>query len=71
MNKVQSLMHPIISDNNIHPLILTVVAKQEIALMEGGSSASNQKAEYYVCLSKLPPELKERVVTAINMMLRV
>jgi hypothetical protein len=33
-------------------------------------SGSVQKSEYYICLSKLPPELRERVATAVNMMLR-
>jgi hypothetical protein len=70
-NKVSNLMQPIHSDNGVHPLVLTVVAKQEIPLMEGAMSGSVQKSEYYICLSKLPPELRERVVTAVNMMLRV
>lgn len=70
MNKISNLMQPIVSENSVHPLVLTVVAKQEIPLMEGGMSGSVQKSEYYVCLSKLPPELRERVATAVNMMLR-
>jgi hypothetical protein len=70
-NKVSNLMQPIYSDQPMHPLVLTVVAKQEIPLMEGAISSSVQKSEYYICLSKLPPELRERVATAVNMMLRV
>ncbi len=70
MNRISNLMQPIVSENGVHPLVLTVIAKQEIPLMEGAISGSVQKSEYYVCLSKLPPELRERVATAVNMMLR-
>ena len=71
MQKVKSLFQPIVAEQQGIPLVITVVGNQNMGLVEGGISSNGQKVEHYVCVSKLPPELKERVITAVQMLTRV
>lgn len=70
MQKVKTLGAPIESETPGTPLVLQVVTKQSAGVMEGGVSALTSRQEFYVCVSQLPPELQERIRTAIQNLLR-
>lgn len=70
MVKIKTLSDIIEVEQEGIPLILKIVARKNTQHIEGGTSLHQQSNEVYVCLSQLPPELKERVKTAIEMMLR-
>ena len=70
MTKIKTLLDIIEVEQEGIPLILKVIARKPTQHLEGGTSLAQQSNELYVCLSKLPPELKERVKTAVEMMLR-
>lgn len=71
--KVQTLTQPVFSDDNGPPLVIRVVTPRAGAnlQMEGGSPSQGGQVSEYVLLSVLPPELRERVVTAIKALAQV
>ena len=70
MQKVKTLSQPIESETAGIPLVLKVIGKQQAAMVEGGTTSVDSRHEFYVCISQLPPELQERIKTAIQNLLR-
>ena len=71
--EVSTLNQPIFSNDNGPPLVIRTVTPRSGAnvQVEGGSSSAGKVVSEYVLLSVLPPELKERVVTAIKALAQV
>lgn len=70
MQKVKTLMAPIESEDLGIPLVLRVKGKKTAGIMEGGVASVQERQEVYVCVSQLPPELQERIRTAVQNLLR-
>ena len=69
MQKVD-LFQPMISSRVGHPpLVLNVGVQRSSSETFGGPVEGAVKAEYYVLLSALPEELRERVKTAVQALL--
>lgn len=70
MQKVKTLGQPIEAETPGTPLVMTVFARKQSGMVEGGTTSVDLRKEFYVCVSQLPPELQERIRTAVENLLR-
>jgi hypothetical protein len=69
MQQVQTLSEGIESLTGGTPMVLKVKTRSNGSQMVGGPQSVTEKTEWYICISQLPPELQERVKTAVQMAL--
>lgn len=70
--KITTLEQPIYASSVVVPLVIRTVTPRADAGMyvAGGVPSQGENISEYILVSALPPELRERVVTAINAMLQ-
>lgn len=51
------------------PLVLRVVVQEPPQYVVGGTPTSNAKLENFVCVSKLPLELQQRIELAVQVLI--
>jgi len=67
---VETLFDVIVSKSPGIPIVLKVEGSRAIGYLEGGVPEVQHRSESYICLSQLPQELREKVVTTVNYLLR-